>query len=137
MKIVDLHVHSSCSDGTYTPSELVAYAVTKGLSAFALTDHDTTDGLSEAIAAAQQLPAKTSLEVIPGIEFSTEYQGKDVHIIGLDIQYELPLFKEQLVTFRDSRTLRNEKMCRRLSEEAGMDITYQKLQDSFPNSVIT
>ncbi|MEG1847799.1 MAG: PHP domain-containing protein [Lachnospiraceae bacterium] len=137
MKIVDLHVHSSCSDGTYTPSELVAYAVTKGLSAFALTDHDTTDGLSEAIAAAQRLPAKSSLEVIPGIEFSTEYQGKDVHIIGLDIQYELPLFKEQLVTFRDSRTLRNEKMCRRLSEEAGMDITYQKLQDSFPNSVIT
>ena len=74
-KWIDLHVHSSCSDGTYQPWELVEYAAQKGLSAFALTDHDTTDGLNEAISYARKrreegLPTP---EVIPGIEFSTEY----------------------------------------------------------------
>ena len=69
MNIVDLHVHSTKSDGSYTPSELVDYAIEKGLSAFALTDHDTTAGIDEAILAAQGKP----IEVIPGIEFSSEY----------------------------------------------------------------
>lgn len=132
MRIVDLHVHSTKSDGSYTPSELVSYAIEKGLSAFALTDHDTTDGLAEAFAAAMNKP----VEVIPGIEFSTEYEGKDVHIIGLDIQYEEPHFKEQLIAFQNSRTVRNEKMCARL-REAGIDISYESLLTEFPGSVIT
>ena len=75
MKIVDLHVHSCCSDGTLTPSELVDLALQKGLSAFALTDHDTTAGLDEAIGYAQG----RDIEVIPGIEFSTEYKGRDFY----------------------------------------------------------
>ena len=74
MNRVDLHVHSNKSDGTFTPSELVDYALEKGLTAFALTDHDTTDGLDEAISHAAGKP----VEVIPGIEFSTEYEGKDI-----------------------------------------------------------
>ena len=78
MKTVDLHVHSDKSDGSMSPSELVDLALEKGLSAFALTDHDTTAGLSEAISYA----AGKNIEVIPGIEFSTEYLGKDVHILG-------------------------------------------------------
>ena len=79
MNIVDLHVHSTKSDGSFTPTELVHYAIEKGLSAFALTDHDTTAGLAEAMDAA----AGKSIEVIPGIEFSTEYEGKDVHIFKI------------------------------------------------------
>ena len=69
MNTVDLHVHSNKSDGSFTPSELVDMAIAKGLTAFALTDHDTTAGVKEAVAYGQE----KGIEVIPGIEFSTEY----------------------------------------------------------------
>lgn len=144
MNIVDLHVHSTKSDGTLTPTELVNYAIEKGLSAFALTDHDTTEGIDEALAAAanhneaikndskQGLP----LEVIPGIEFSTEYMGKDIHILGLYIDYNSPAFKEKIQEFVDSRILRNQKMCASLASD-GIDITYEKLIEENPCAVIT
>lgn len=162
MKIVDLHVHSNKSDGSLTPSALVELAVQKGLSAFALTDHDTTDGLAEAIQAAaaynSRLAEETSchtsrqtscpadeagagrpplpLEVIPGIEFSTEYEGRDIHIVGLYIDYQAPFFKENIQSFVNSRILRNQKMCKNL-QDAGIDISYEKLQAAFPGSVVT
>lgn len=132
MNIVDLHVHSNKSDGSYTPAELVSYALEKGLSAFALTDHDTTEGLAEAMEASKDQP----VEVIPGIEFSTEYEGRDIHILGLFIDYEEEQFKKHLIAFQQSRITRNEKMCARLSE-AGIDITYDALLSEFPGSVIT
>ena len=138
MKIVDLHVHSNCSDGTYSPAELVEYAAEKGLAAFALTDHDTVDGLDEAMQYAHQLQSSGQYvpEVIAGIEFSTEYHGKDVHILGLYIDYHNENFQAKLKEFVDSRTLRNKKMCG-LLQEAGIDITYEKLCSEFPDSVIT
>ncbi len=160
MSIIDLHVHSTKSDGTFTPIELVNYAMEKGLHAFALTDHDTVDGLQEAMEYAKQLrkafaqntlppeiaalqanrrkplTAASVPEVIPGIEFSTEYQGKDIHIIGLYIDYMKPDFQKYLQDFIVSRTLRNRKMCT-LLQEAGIDISYEKLREAFPNSVIT
>lgn len=132
MGIVDLHVHSNKSDGSFTPSELVDYAVEKGLRAFALTDHDTTEGLDEAIAAAKG----KEIEVIPGIEFSTEYEGKDIHIVGLYIDYKSKIFSGQIQAFVDSRTLRNRKMCANL-QSAGIDISYEKLLAAFPDAVIT
>lgn len=132
MKQVDLHVHSNKSDGTYAPFELVDYALEKGLSAFALTDHDTTEGLDEAIAYAKDKP----LEVVPGIEFSTEYEGKDVHIVGLYISYDAPAFQAKLQSFIDSRVNRNMKMCQNL-QEAGIDITFEKLCAENPDAVIT
>lgn len=159
--MIDLHVHSNRSDGTFTPTELVDYAIKKGLSAFALTDHDTVDGLEEAIAYAEKLrvdadnlvpsscrfsgdcggpvlpiPSSTIPQIIPGIEFSTEYQGRDIHIVGLDIDYKNPEFTAYLKNFVDSRILRNQKMCTRL-QEAGIDITYEKLLAEFPDAVIT
>ena len=120
--MIDLHVHSNKSDGSLSPTELVEMAVQKGLSAFALTDHDTVDGLNEAIEAAARYntslktePLSGSpdgkgipLEVIPGIEFSTEYRGKDIHILGFFIEYNSPVFKKKLQSFVDSRILRNE-----------------------------
>ncbi len=159
MNIVDLHVHSTKSDGTYSPTRLVDYAMEKGLSAFALTDHDTVDGLEEAIRYAQQLaeqskthtttvradapsPAMhTSLsplipEVIPGIELSSEYEGKDIHIVGLYIDYKNPAFVAKLQEFVDSRTIRNHKMCA-LLQERGIEITYEALEKTFPDAVIT
>ena len=147
MRQIDLHVHSTRSDGTYTPTQLVDYAMEKGLAAFALTDHDTIDGLEEAISYAEGLrtkqteagalaPSSPVPEVIPGIEFSSEYQGQDIHIVGLYIDYHNKTFAAKLQEFVDSRTLRNQKMCR-LLQEAGMDITYDALLQEFPDSVIT
>lgn len=136
--IVDLHVHSNKSDGSLSPTELVQYAVEKGLSAFALTDHDTTEGLDEALAAATELSQKgTPIEVIPGIEFSTEYEKRDVHIVGLYIQYKNPSFQKKLQEFVDARITRNIKMCDKLREEGGLDITYEKLTAMFPDAVLT
>ena len=144
MNIIDLHVHSTKSDGSMTPTELVNYAIEKGLSAFALTDHDTTEGIDEALEVAKQhneaikngkkegLP----LEVIPGIEFSTEYMGKDIHILGFYIDYNSPAFKEKIQEFVDSRILRNQKMCASLAAD-GIDITYERLLAQNPDAVIT
>lgn len=143
MKAVDLHVHSNRSDGTFSPRQLVDYAMEKGLAAFALTDHDSVDGLEESISYAEQLretlpPEKAQQvpEVIPGIEFSTEYQGKDVHIIGLYIDHHNSRFQKYLQDFVDSRVNRNRKMCA-LLQEAGIDISYESLLAEFPDAVIT
>lgn len=138
MRTVDLHTHSNKSDGSYSPSELVDYAIAKGLAAIALTDHDTTDGLAEAIAYADALSqsGQPSVEVVPGIEFSTKHEGKDVHIVGLYIAYDSPDFDAKLQEFVNSRISRNIKMCNNL-REAGIDITYEKLQERNPDAVIT
>ncbi len=129
---VDLHVHSNKSDGSFTPTELVNYAVEKGLSAFALTDHDTTDGIEEAIAAAKD----KNIEVIPGIEFSSEYEGQDIHIVGLYIDYNSDFFKRRLTNFINGRMIRNREMCKRLTER-GMPVTYEDLTAEYPDCVIT
>lgn len=143
MKAVDLHVHSNRSDGTFSPPELVDYAMEKGLAAFALTDHDSVDGLEEALSYAEQLrrtlppkEAQNIPEVIPGIEFSTEYQGKDVHILGLYIDYHNSRFQNYLQDFVASRVNRNRKMCA-LLQKAGIDISYEALLSEFPDAVIT
>lgn len=140
MQVIDLHVHSNRSDGSFSPTQLVDYAMEKGLAAFALTDHDTIDGLEEAIQYAEELKkspaAKSVPEVIPGIEFSTEYMGQDVHILGLYIDYHNTGFQNQIKDFVDSRTNRNKKMCR-LLQEAGVDITYEGLLAEYPDAVIT
>ncbi|MDE6203222.1 MAG: PHP domain-containing protein, partial [Lachnospiraceae bacterium] len=132
MNIVDLHVHSNKSDGSLSPTELVNYAVEKGLTAFALTDHDTTDGIEEALTAADGKP----IEVIPGIEFSSEYEGSDIHIVGLYIDYKSDFFKRRLTSFVNGRIIRNKEMCRRLTEY-GIPVDYEDLTAEFPNCVIT
>lgn len=129
---VDLHVHSNKSDGSISPSDLISEARKKGLTAFALTDHDTVEGIEEAIKAAEN----EDVRVIPGIELSTEYEGKDIHIVGLFIDKEQPAFRKKIQEFVDSRILRNQKMCQKLTE-AGCPLTYEELVGEFPDSVIT
>jgi len=131
-KYIDLHVHSTISDGTFTPCELVHYAIEKNLSAFALTDHDTTDGLEEAFQAA----SGNNLEIIPGIELSTTWNSTDVHIVGLDIDWKNTYFQKTLSEFQASRELRNEKMIARLQKE-GIPITAKLMEKDFPDSVWT
>ncbi|MBO4784352.1 MAG: PHP domain-containing protein, partial [Lachnospiraceae bacterium] len=112
MQAIDLHVHSTFSDGTLTPSELVDLAIKSNLEAFALTDHDTTDGIEEAYTAS----VGKDIEVIPGIEFSTEYKKKDIHILGYYINPYNEKFSKKVVEFRNSREIRNQKMCKKLKE---------------------
>lgn len=135
MRPVDLHTHSTKSDGTYAPCELIRYAQRKGLKAVALTDHDTAEGIGEAVRTALDL-GESAPEVIPGVELSTDYLGKDIHIIGLYIDWENSLFNEKLREFSDARIYRNQKMCRLLTE-GGYEITFEALQESFPDTVIT
>lgn len=108
------------------------YAIEKGLNAVALTDHDTVDGLDALMEYAKGKP----IEVIPGIEYSTEYNQRDVHIVGLFIDHRTPVFLEYLTRFKQSRTDRNHKLCANL-RGAGIDITYEALLEANPGAVIT
>ena len=135
MRGIDLHTHSNCSDGTYSVKELMDYAHEKNLAAIALTDHDTVDGLKEAEAYVKE--KYPDMDFVPGIEFSTVEEGQDVHIVGLYIDHHNEEFKKKLGQFIDSRTVRNKKMCRKLSEEAGIPISYEELTGSFPGAVLT
>lgn len=132
--MIDLHVHSTCSDGTLSPTELVDYAIQKGLSAFALTDHDCVEGLDTILSYAKSLP--NAPEIIPGIELSTDENGQEVHMVGLFIDHHNPEFNQYLQEFIASRTTRNKKMCH-LLQEHGMNITYEELEAEFPGAVLT
>jgi len=132
MQGIDLHSHSNKSDGSLTPSELINEAKRKQLCAIALTDHDTVDGLDEAIATGNEL----GIQVIPGVELSCEYNGKDIHIVGLFIDYKDEDFRSSLKRFADSRIERNIKMCKRLTD-AGMPVDYQEMIQMYGESVLT
>lgn len=135
--MIDLHTHSTASDGTYTPTQLIDYAVSKGLTAIALTDHDTTDGIEEAVLRAQYYHNQgTDIKVIPGIEFSTDYFGKDIHIVGLYVDYQGEFLTKRLSYFKLSRTKRNLEMCQKLTS-LGMPIDYEELCAAYPDGVIT
>ena len=91
MSFADLHLHTRFSDSTYTPEELTRRAVEAGLSAIAVVDHDTVLGLEPSIEAGKAC----GLEVLPGIELSTEHEGKEVHILGYLIERSSePLLKK-------------------------------------------
>ncbi|MDY3249249.1 MAG: PHP domain-containing protein [Candidatus Choladocola sp.] len=132
MKRIDLHVHSNCSDGTVSPASLVSLAVSCGLSAFALTDHDNTDGIAEAEAAA----GKHNIEIIPGIEFSTGYKNNDVHIVGLEMDWKNPGFQSQINEYRQERTRRNQRIIDQMADD-GIDISYGQMAESFGEAVWT
>lgn len=136
MNYIDLHVHSTASDGSYTPSELVRYAIEKGLIAFALTDHDTTSGIDEALNEAELINDFSPIKVIPGIELSAEYKGKDIHILGLNIDYRNKEFQKKIEYFRNIRAERNVKMIKLLNKH-GFKITEEQLQERFKDAVIT
>jgi 3',5'-nucleoside bisphosphate phosphatase len=137
MKYIDLHVHSNISDGTLTPTEVVDEAVRSGLSAIALTDHDTVLGLQEAReAAARHAATGYEIEIIPGVEISSAYKGKDLHILGLYIDDTNETLIKTLEAAVKEREERNIKMIRNLNN-AGIPITLEALQESEPDAVIT
>lgn len=132
MEYIDLHVHSNASDGTFTPTQLVEYAANKHLSAFALTDHDTVSGIDEAIDAANTY----DIQIIPGVELSTAYNNRDVHILGIFVDYHYKPFLEKLKDFNNLRANRNQKMCELLQKE-GFDISITQLDEKFGDTVLT
>jgi 3',5'-nucleoside bisphosphate phosphatase len=120
---IDLHTHTTASDGTLSPAALVDYARTKGLEALAITDHDTVGGLAEAIAAA----ARTGFEVVPGVEISAEYPRGTLHILGYYIDFNNTDFLAQLSVLQDARAERNPKIVAKLREQ-GIDITLEEIE---------
>lgn len=137
MKQIDLHVHSTCSDGTDSPSALVNKAVETGLAAFALTDHDTTKGVKEALnACAQAYKNGHEIEVIPGVEISTNFENTEIHIVGLFIDYNDTDFNSFLDNQLSSRDKRNKQVCERF-QNIGINITYEDMIKTYGDAVIT
>ncbi len=101
----DLHVHTTASDGMFTPAELVALAAELGLAAVAVTDHDSVEGVPEALSAAKSLG---SVCVIPGVELSAVHGGRDVHVLGYFIDHESMKLRMHLADLRAARRRRAE-----------------------------
>lgn len=132
LKLIDLHVHSNASDGSLTPSEVADAALQAGLSAIALTDHDTIDGIPEIMS----YTGDKELEVVPGIELSCYYKKREIHILGYYIDYKNPDLNSELKELKEFREQRNIKMVE-LMQKDGLPVTMEKLLHGNPDSVIT
>ncbi len=109
---LDLHIHSTFSDGTMTPAQLVVLACKKGLKAISLTDHDTMAGIAPALQAAEGL----SLEVVPGLEISVVHADISLHILGYCMDSQSPGLERALVRLQSGREERNATILQRLAE---------------------
>jgi predicted metal-dependent phosphoesterase TrpH len=110
LKIFDLHLHTTASDGTMSPAELVRYASKKGVQVIAITDHDTIEGLSEGIEEGNKL----GLEVIPGVELSADASKGTMHLLGYYIDPASPVLGDKLKVLQQARMERNLKIVERL-----------------------
>jgi 3',5'-nucleoside bisphosphate phosphatase len=121
---IDLHTHSTASDGIYSPTELLHRAKEIGIRILALTDHDSTDGLEEAAKVAAQL----DIDFIPGIEINTDVQGGEVHVLGYFPEYHRPAFQAVLKVLRDARERRGQRMVELLNEQ-GINIQWERVRE--------
>lgn len=130
--MIDLHIHSTCSDGTFTPKEITDKVIEKNLYGFSLTDHDTVDGISEIFS--MNLPEH--LKFIPGIEISCDALHREIHILGYGIDYKNQQLNKTLNDLRKKRMQRNLDMIE-LFQKDGYPVTLEKLQHGDPDTVIT
>lgn len=130
--MIDLHTHSTASDGSLSPSQLVALAAEQGLSAIALTDHDTADGISEALSAA----AKCRIELIPGIEMSCVWRGTEIHLLGYFLDADHSAMRRDLSWFRKKREERNDTILDNLAED-GIVLSREELCFERPDTAVT
>ncbi|MEW5692249.1 MAG: PHP domain-containing protein [Candidatus Hydrogenedentota bacterium] len=126
-KIIDLHIHSNASDGSFTPSEIINLACEIKISAISITDHDTINGQKEA------LSCKTSIEVIPGVEVSTDY-SRMLHILGYCFDIHNQELNNKLEYFRNGRKIRNELIIKKLNE-LGMKIKLDEVLENAADGV--
>lgn len=120
-KAIDLHIHTTASDGTFSPSGVVRLASKAGLAAVAITDHDTVDGVDEAVKAS----VGTDVEVVPGVEISVG-DTDDVHILGLYVDITEKDFSALMDKLKDLRTERNKELIYNLQKQ-GFDISYDEV----------
>lgn len=123
MKFVDLHVHSTMSDGTYTPRGIIQLAKERGITALTLSDHDTIDGIDEAEEEAQRL----GVEFIPGMEVSVDYKQRKLHVVALGFDRTHPAFKKIYKSIRDNKEDKMERVIERIREK-GVDISLAKVK---------
>lgn len=116
----DLHVHTTASDGTFTPAEIVRYAAAEGLVALSITDHDSVEGVPEALFAAQTL--QSELTIIPGVELSAVHGGHDVHILGYFLDHTDEALRRHLSDLRTARLNRARAIVETLTA-AGYEIS--------------
>lgn len=124
--MIDLHTHTTASDGIHTPSELIDIAVNKKIDVLAITDHDTISGLTEACAKAKE----ENITFVPGIEISVEWPTGEFHLLGLGLKTASKELLELTQYLIDERDNRNRKMAARLQEE-GVNITYEEVKERF------
>lgn len=127
---IDLHAHTTASDGTLTPAELVALAKKNGLQAVAITDHDTVDGVQEALAAGERI----GMEVIPGVEIGVDFK-REMHILGYFIDPQNSDLARSLALLREFRDQRNPRMVEKL-REMGFEITMDEVIGEADGKVI-
>ncbi len=118
----DLHTHTRASDGWHTAEELLQLARQAGLRALAVTDHDTVAGLQAAL----EIGNRMGIEVVPGIEISTLYEGIDVHVLGYFVDFTDPQLVRRLERLRNTRDLRNRMIVERL-QELGIEIEIEEV----------
>lgn len=119
---IDLHLHTNKSDGRLSPTDLVRLVHKGGVRRMALTDHDTTAGMEEALAEG----AKLGVEVIPGVELGTDSRSGDLHMLGLFLSYEDTEFQETMARFREGRIARVHKIVSNLAE-VGVNISVDRV----------
>jgi predicted metal-dependent phosphoesterase TrpH len=124
VSLVDLHIHSTASDGKYKPEDIIAKAAGLGLKIIALADHDSVAGIEPALKAAKAFP---DLMLIPAVEISTDLPDGEAHILGYFIDYKDPDFAKSLEKFRDSRTGRGKKMVEKLNA-LGIKVDWARVQ---------
>lgn len=132
MSNIDLHIHTIYSDGTWTPQEVVSRAKKLNLAAISITDHDSVAGLEEAIARGKKL----GIEVVPGIEMSTDVGEDEIHILGYYLNWKEKEFLAQLEKFQAARAERNRKLIKKL-KELGMEINHGELKGLSGRGVIS
>lgn len=123
MDLIDLHAHTTASDGSLTPTELTDLAQEIGLKAVAVTDHDTLDGLPEALARGSEI----GLEVVPGVEISAEFHPGTMHILGYDLDHTRPELAGRLAELQEARRTRNPKIVDKLTS-LGLEITMEEVE---------
>lgn len=128
---IDLHTHTTASDGTLSPAALVRLAKERGLTAVAVTDHDTMAGVPAARAAAKEL----GVELIPGIEISTDYRGQDTHVLGYGLREEAPELRPVLDWVQKDRRTRNRRIAAMMQAD-GIEISLEELEQRNPGATI-
>ena len=122
---IDLHLHTTASDGRLSPEEIVKWAAEKGLMVIAITDHDSIEGIAAAMEAAEASP---SLKVIPGVEFNTDVPDGEVHILGYFIDCESQELHQALRRLRRGRRKRARRMIAKLAE-LGIDVDWERVEE--------